>query len=151
MLLGFYRGGDIDNSERGASLFKNIRWIHTLGPNLVRGSMPLVPGLWLNGDLRSLALNVQTGRAVLEQDVRVFYGFAGWTQPQLKLELEQGCWVRARPSGDSFARAVALSSCTGTALWRLALRKVGLETLVYFPRGANVDPVLRELVANQLS
>lgn len=143
-----YVGGDV---MKQGSLFKNIRWLHTIGPDVV-GSTQLLPGVWLTEDASCLARMVQSGHAVLGRDLKPYLGCAGWVSCQLSLELDRGVWARADIPNAADAGHHLLAKATmdedgspraDDSVWRHSLLAMGMSALSQFPRGdAAVDAML---------
>lgn len=77
-----HRGGPIHED----SLF----FLHRLGER-VKGSIPVLPGLWLGGEYEDLVLALEDGGA-RQGDVRFFAGYSGWGAGQLDGEMRQRSW-----------------------------------------------------------
>lgn len=119
-----YLGGDLMDAE---DLVNHVRWLHSSD---LPGAQRLAPGLHCGGE--GLA---QLGAA------RPVLGFAGWHQDQLDLELERGVWVHLRAHS-----AVGLLPNDGDAetLWNDLAEAVGLSSFSSFPRGPEVDQLIKQ-------
>ena len=77
-----HRGGPV----HAESLF----YLHRLGDR-VKGSIPVIPGLWLGGEYEDLAVAMEQG-GVEARDVRFFAGYSGWGAGQLGGEMKLRSW-----------------------------------------------------------
>lgn len=80
-----YCGGPV----RQRALF----FLHNLG-DLMPNSKFVAPGIWWGHDFELLKTLVATGLATPDR-VRFFVGYSGWSEGQLKEELETQAWVIA--------------------------------------------------------
>mmetsp|Transcript_26641 Transcript_26641/g.48829 ORF Transcript_26641/g.48829 Transcript_26641/m.48829 type:complete len:444 (+) Transcript_26641:99-1430(+) len=145
-------GGDL----RTESLWHSITLLHTLGEALT-GSREVAPGLYVGGSFSDASSMLRLGVAS-HSNFRVCMGFAGWRTEQLRVELEQGVWIRARIKEAAAAKTFCLAKessfealavpgeATSTAWWRSALGAVGLPALAEFPRGELADRDLKALL-----
>ncbi|CAJ1452256.1 unnamed protein product [Effrenium voratum] len=76
----------------GHSLKDNLHVIHGF-PNIMDAT-PLVPGVWLGGQLQELAQAVQASGQ--KAPLRFIFGQSSWSYTQLQLELSCGVWAMAR-------------------------------------------------------
>ena len=123
--LPIYRGGPI---VVGSSLRENLHWIHDME---LPGALPIGNQLYLGGD----PVEILSSSSWL----RVCFGYAAWRPLQLRLELEQGIWLRAtgwRPSEDE-------------DLWRSGLMATRLRAMASFPRGRQLDDAIQRHIQRQ--
>ncbi|CAK9037993.1 unnamed protein product [Durusdinium trenchii] len=133
------RGARLPNQPifRGDAVWQpDLAYLHCQGDAL--GTTPLRLGLCSGGDLGQL-----------QTPLRFFKGCAAWATEQLKIELERGVWVHARPGfhrgGQEALHGLALEA-SGSFAWRAALMAAGLPALATFPRSPEVDVQLKEYV-----
>lgn len=68
----------------------SLFFLHRLGDR-VGNSMPVVPGLWLGGDLEDVQSAMsEVGHPAVP--IRFFMGYSGWTAGQLSSEIRQRSW-----------------------------------------------------------
>ena len=69
-----------------------IFFIHSLGTEIMPGSRPYAPGLWVGGDFSTIKSYINSGYPV-EGFVRFFTGYHCWGEGELEKELEDGKWA----------------------------------------------------------
>lgn len=74
-----------------------IFFIHSLGNEIMPGSRPYAPGLWVGGDFSTIRSYINSGYPV-DGYVRFFTGYHCWSAGELEQELEQGNWAMAELS-----------------------------------------------------
>ncbi|MBC6996230.1 YqgE/AlgH family protein [Neolewinella lacunae] len=62
--------------------------------DLLEGSDEVCPGVFWGGDFERLKFFIRQ-QLILPQDIRFFLGYSGWSEDQLKEELQSGSWVTA--------------------------------------------------------
>lgn len=67
-------------------------FIHTLGPDIIKGAREYAPGLYVGGDFASIIDYVNSGYP-LEGALRFFVGYSGWSAGQLEEEIESEVWA----------------------------------------------------------
>jgi len=70
----------------------HLYFIHTLGEEMMKGSLPILDGLWWGGDFEQLAFYWLNG-LVKPNQVRFFAGYSGWAPEQLAAELKERAWI----------------------------------------------------------
>lgn len=78
-----YNGGPVD--------LQRLFWLHDLGPEVLAGSMEILPGLYIGGDYNVLIKAFANDRH-LKGHIRFFLGYSGWGADQLEKEIEAGAW-----------------------------------------------------------
>ncbi|MEX1023677.1 MAG: YqgE/AlgH family protein [Planctomycetota bacterium] len=115
-------GGPVDASS--------LHFVHR-APDEITGGLLISEGLWLGGELDSLAGFVGKHGLSAYDRLRVFVGYSGWGAGQLDLELIAGSWVPAPPSVErTFAEP-------GESAWRLVVRSVDSGDLSQQPPDAS--------------
>lgn len=88
-------------------------------PDVIHGGLPLVPGLWIGGELDDIGRLCVDDPTRAERDVRLFLGYAGWGGEQLEGELSSGSWL---PAPGKLERIFQSDSAS---LWRDVIRDLG--------------------------
>ncbi len=112
-----------------------IFFIHSLGTDIMPGSRPYAPGLWVGGDFSTIISYINSGYPV-EGCVRFFVGYKIWSEGELEKELEQGRWAMSelRDAADTL-------SGMGDKAWFDAVRREGekLRRWLLVPRHAEFN------------
>lgn len=70
-----------------------IHYLHNKG-DLLEGSDEIARGIYWGGDYEKLKFLLRQ-ELITPRDIRFFVGYSGWSEHQLKEELEHGSWVTA--------------------------------------------------------
>jgi len=70
-----------------------LYFLHNVG-NLLDGSIQICNGVWFGGDFEQLRFLISS-QLIEEKHIRFFVGYAGWSEGQLKDEIETGSWIVA--------------------------------------------------------
>lgn len=99
----------------------------------LKGSIPLVDGLYFGGDFEELKILLDAG-LVNQEDIRFFVGYSGWAKGQLEEELDTGVWIVSEIDSPD------ILSLEPSVLWRTILKSIGGKYRMYanYP----VDPRL---------
>ncbi|QZT39040.1 YqgE/AlgH family protein [Halosquirtibacter xylanolyticus] len=119
----FY-GGPLDTDR--------LFYIHTLG-DILSGSVQIEEGLYWGGDLEELKSMLSSGYAT-KDNVRFFLGYSGWSEKQLKDEIEMKNWKVIAPGMISvFPPSIML--------WEDTLTQLGehYSSWKYFPRHPSLN------------
>ena len=95
-----------------------LQFLHRV-PTEIAGGVELAEGLYLGGELDSLAEYLAARGEEARSDVRLVIGYSGWSAGQLESELTHGSWLPARLD----VEAVFLDDTT--AAWRRVIRSIG--------------------------
>ncbi len=68
-----------------------IHYIHNKG-DILEESHPVVKGVYWGGDFEKLKFLIET-KLIEPKDIRFFVGYSGWSDGQLKDEMELGSWM----------------------------------------------------------
>jgi putative transcriptional regulator len=79
-----YFGGPVGDNQ--------LFYIHTLGPDMLPGSLPILDGLWWGGDFDKLIFFWQNDM-IRSNQVRFFAGYSGWAPEQLSGEIKERSWI----------------------------------------------------------
>ena len=104
-----------------------LHYLHAHG-ELVPKTIEIREGIFWGGDFELIKALLTSGEATL-RDLRLFLGYAGWTDGQLEDEIEQGGWILAE------ADPASVFPEDPPGLWRTVLRRMGGEyaVLANFP------------------
>ena len=84
----------------------------------IKNSLQLKEGLYVNGDFTQIEHMALKGKE-LNQKIRFYIGYAGWSEGQLEQEIQDGSWVVSDASTD------LLFSQDISQMWSTALRRMG--------------------------
>lgn len=111
-----------------------LYFIHTLGPEIVRGTRMYAPGLYVGGDFDSVIEYVNAGYDT-EGIVRFFVGYSNWVEGQLEREIKKESWAQApapaniadllRGAADSYWHRAVASLGSAYRSWTLIPRHAG--------------------------
>ncbi|MDD2960835.1 MAG: YqgE/AlgH family protein [Muribaculaceae bacterium] len=109
--IPLYIGGPLSDDR--------LFYMHTLG-NIIPDSVEVVPGLYINGDLRIIKSYINSGGKI-EGHLRFFLGYSGWDRSQLHEEIQKNTWA-VLPIDDN--RNKYLRGC-GNAYWEQRVVELG--------------------------
>lgn len=69
----------------------NLFYIHNLGDK-IEDSHLIVPGLWTGGNFDQIISFINDG-LITNKQIRFFLGYTGWSEGQLKSEMESYSWI----------------------------------------------------------
>jgi len=78
-----YNGGPVEQD--------NLYFIHKI-PELIPDSVEISDGIYWGGDFKEIVSLLQEDK-IDESEIRFFLGYSGWSNDQLKQELEVNSWV----------------------------------------------------------
>ncbi|NUP94833.1 MAG: YqgE/AlgH family protein [Planctomycetaceae bacterium] len=90
-------------------------------PDVIQGGLPLVPGLWIGGELDDIGRLCVDDPTRAERDVRLYLGYSGWGAGQLEGELSSGSWL---PAPGKLERIFQFDT---ERLWRDVITDLGPE------------------------
>jgi putative transcriptional regulator len=96
-----------------------LHYLHTLGDKL-EGSVKVTNNVYWTGSFEKLKELIDKGE-VKDTEIRFFLGYSGWTNEQLKEEIEQKAWFIADIDISSFFET------DPDKLWRKVLTEMGGE------------------------
>jgi putative transcriptional regulator len=119
-----YLGGPVLNDR--------LFFIHSLG-NVIPDSVLIRDNLYFDGDFEALKHYLLSSDLVNEK-IKFFLGYSGWTENQLYGEIKQDSWLISRSSN----RNILLAE--GESFWRHSIESVGGSYLTWinYPK----DPIL---------
>jgi putative transcriptional regulator len=78
-----YYGGPVEANT--------LNFLHRHG-GLIAQSQPVMRGLWLGGSFEDVTFLINQG-LIQEHDIMFFIGYTGWSEGQLKEELDEKSWI----------------------------------------------------------
>lgn len=81
-----YLGGPVDTEK--------LFYLHSYG-DLIKGAVQVTKDLWWGGEFSSVKEMLQAG-VLKPEKIMFFLGYSGWTEGQLKDELNEGAWLVAK-------------------------------------------------------
>ena len=113
-------GGPVDTS--------NLFFIH--GFENIAESLCVAPGIYFGGDFEMIKdiLNTTPENA---ENIRFFIGYSGWSEGQLKEEIDEKSWIVV----DDYIPSLIFNT-DNTAIWKRILEKQGAKfrIMTYFPQ-----------------
>ncbi|MCP4440217.1 MAG: YqgE/AlgH family protein [Aureispira sp.] len=94
-----------------------IHYIHTKG-DLLEGSIEVLPGIYWGGDFTQLKTLIEN-KLITTNDIRFFVGYSGWSEGQLKAEMDIFSWLIADCDPNY------IFSTENDTLWKTALENEG--------------------------
>lgn len=94
-----------------------LHYLHNVGDALSNSKM-VSPGVYWGGDFDELQFLIES-KLILPHNIRFFVGYSGWSEGQLKDELESGSWVTAEMDANYIFRMPPES------LWQKVMQKKG--------------------------
>ncbi len=94
-----------------------LHFIHRM-PDKIEGSQTVLDNVYWAGNYEQLKI-LMANNQISKDDIRFFIGYSGWSEGQLKQELEAGAWIVARVHGDR------LFDTDPDQLWRQILADMG--------------------------
>lgn len=70
-----------------------MQYIHNVG-ELLDDSMEVMPGVFWGGDFEKLKFLIDS-KLITEKNIKFFLGYSGWTEGQLKEEMQHGSWIKS--------------------------------------------------------
>ncbi|MDE6109898.1 MAG: YqgE/AlgH family protein [Muribaculaceae bacterium] len=104
----------------GPMALDRVFFLHNLGPEIIPGSRPYAPGLYVGGEFTAVLDYLNSGYPA-DGCVRFFVGYSSWESGQLERELAEGSWA----VGDSPADSSDLLRGAGDAFWHRRVRDLG--------------------------
>lgn len=95
-------------------------FLHTLGDKIFPDAQEISPGLWMGGRFASAVEYLNAGYPY-EGHIRFFVGYSGWSENQLKDEIENGAW--AVP--EKHFEASSLLEGEGNVYWKKIISQMG--------------------------
>lgn len=82
-----YLGGPVE--------MNSLHFIHKLGPH-IEGAIEFFPNIYWGGNFDQIKNAIITGEATNE-NIKFFCGYSGWSEDQLKTEIENNTWILYQP------------------------------------------------------
>ncbi|MEA3448154.1 MAG: YqgE/AlgH family protein [Bacteroidota bacterium] len=97
-VLPEFKDADFDVFLGGPVETERLFYLHSYG-DLIKGAVKVTDELWWGGDFSAVKEMLHAG--VLKPDkIMFFLGYSGWTEGQLKDELDDGAWLVADVPGE---------------------------------------------------
>ncbi|MCD7935619.1 MAG: YqgE/AlgH family protein [Tannerellaceae bacterium] len=125
--LPIFLGGPVSSNR--------LFFIHTFGDDILPGAIPLTDQLYFDGEFRILQEYIKAGYPVMEH-VKFFLGYAGWTEGQLKKEIENNSWLVSQEMiTDKILKA------RDETFWKQTLEHLGskYKTWAKFPKNPELN------------
>lgn len=88
--------------------------VHTLGDDIIPDSIAVGEGLWVGGDFEAVKDYIRGGGET-EGCIKFTVGYAGWSEDQLRKELDEGTWAVGHLPVE------ALMLADGPEMWKKAV------------------------------
>lgn len=123
--IPIYLGGPVSANR--------LFFIHSLGDLIVPDSVKIKDRLYFDGDFEALKRYIQNGHSI-EEKVKFFLGYSGWTEGQLGNEINKNSWVVSHAAKENVLLA------DGESFWKNSLEQLGsnYEAWTKYPK----DPYL---------
>ncbi len=109
-------------------------FIHSLGDTIIPGAIPINDELYFDGDFEAFKKYLLSGQQV-EGKIKFFIGYSGWTEGQLKEEINGNSWVVSCAPNDSMILA------DGDCYWKKSLSQLGkkYKTWTNYPKEPHLN------------
>lgn len=108
--IPIYLGGPVASNR--------LFFIHTLGDILIPDAVKINERLYFDGDFEALKHYILNGQPV-EGKIKFFLGYSGWTEGQLKNEIDHNSWVVSHHTG------IDVLDSNDESFWKDALEQLG--------------------------
>ncbi len=111
-----YNGGPVEQD--------NIYFIHKV-PHLITNSTEISDGVFWGGDFEKIISLINEG-VILEEDIRFFLGYTGWSALQLDQELTSKSWIVVKNKYES-----SIINKSSIAFWKEKITELGGDYLLW--------------------
>lgn len=125
LVPGWESAANIEVFSGGPVEENRLFMLHTLGQEVMPGSLEILPGLYVGGRLEDIRDYVEQGGDI-EGKMRFFLGYSGWQADQLENEILGRSWVVADASRDSEDSRRLLAGREND-FWRREVGRLGEE------------------------
>lgn len=94
-----------------------LHYVHDKG-DILDESIEVSPGIWWGGHFEKLKFLIES-KLIIEDNIRFFVGYSGWSAGQLMEEMDRGSWVTADMDPNYIFRA------STDTLWKKILEDQG--------------------------
>ena len=123
--IPIYMGGPVSPTK--------LFFIHTLGEEVISGSVKINDHLYFDGSFDALKEYILCGHPI-EGKVRFFLGYSGWTEGQLDEEIRQDSWLVS-------SEASGVMHAEGDAYWKSSVCKLGknYRNWIIYPKDPHLN------------
>lgn len=111
-----YNGGPVEQ--------RNLYFIHSI-PELISDSIEIASGIYWGGNFDT-ALKLINDGVITKDKLKFFLGYSGWSEDQLKDELDANSWLLANNTYQS-----SLINKTAKYFWKELIQNVGGDYLLW--------------------
>jgi len=108
-----YLGGPVGTNQ--------LFFLHSLGADIIPGSIPVTPELFFGGDFDVIKMYLAAGEPV-EGKMKFMVGYSGWTVGQLSNEVKRHDWAVLKG-----AEAGLMMNPNGEVIWNKAVAHFGKQ------------------------
>lgn len=125
--MPIYLGGPVSTNR--------LFFIHSLGKELIPNSKPIGNSLYFDGDFTALRHYILEGNPI-QNRVRFFLGYSGWSEGQLLREIKENAWAVADGTSPH-----AIFEAEGDHYWKEAVGLLGNDYLLWttYPKDPNLN------------
>lgn len=95
LMPGWGKGREIPVFCGGPVDFERLFLLHSLG-DVIDGASEIIPGIYVGGDVEQILTYIDEGGPV-EDRLRFFLGYSGWSEGQLETEISRHSWAVRNP------------------------------------------------------
>ena len=122
--LPVYRGGPVQTDT--------LHYLHQY-PEYFEDAVEIIPGVYWGGDFEKMKILIKDG-TLDPKKIKFFSGYSGWSEGQLKSELEENTWIIA-PADEQLVFNTSTDHIRNAVLTRLGGK---YKMMIHFP----TDPQL---------
>ena len=121
-----YLGGPVSSNH--------LFFIHSLGENIIPGSVKIDDKLYFDGDFEALKHYILSGNAI-EGKVKFFMGYSGWTGNQLNTEILSNSWLVSHSTNKRMMLA------NDDSFWNDSVKSLGepYSTWINYPKDPEMN------------
>lgn len=112
--LQVYEGGPVE--------MQNLYYLHKR-PDLIGDSEKITDGLYWSGNYEDVRFAINND-LILPNEIRFYLGYSGWSENQLKSEVDDNAWIIVDNEVDIFQN-------WDNNLWQQEMKKLGGEHLIW--------------------
>ncbi len=125
--MPLYLGGPVHSNR--------LFFIHTLGEELIPGTMKIKDGICFDGEFDVLKELIRQGYP-MQDKVKFFLGYAGWTKDQLSGEIKSDSWLVSHTTDSE-----NIVKADGDLFWKKSLEQMGSKYITWtkFPKDPDLN------------